>query len=277
MPVRIQSVSRALRILDTLTQNPEGLGVGDIARELGLNVSTTHHLVNTLVDSDYVTQLDTGLYRLGHAVSRMYGAYTVTQQPEARLLKLLNQLVLATQETGYLAGWQDGDVVVQAIVEGSQQLRVGGLQPGYYGYTHARAAGKALLAYLDPARLDAFLTTHPLERRTAHTLTTPAALKADLRQIAKLGFALDQEEFADGIGCAAAPIFSAEGQAMAAFSISAPAWRLNQNLKPFVAAVQQAAQEASAILGYRPANTRTRENRPANPKPLKEVRHSTRP
>lgn len=253
MPVRIQSVSRALRILDTLTRHPEGLGVGDIAKQLELNVSTTHHLVNTLVDAEYVAQLDTGQYRLGHAVSRLYGAYALTQQPEARLLKLLNQLVQATQETGYLAGWQDEDVVVQAIVEGSQQLRVGGLQPGYHGFTHARAAGKALLAYLDPAALDAYLAAHPMERRTAHTLTTPAALKAELRQIVKQGFALDQEEFADGIGCAAAPIFSADGQARAAFSISAPAWRLTQNFEPFVAAVRQAAQEASAILGYRPA------------------------
>ncbi len=144
-------------------------------------------------------------------MSRLYGAYVLTQQPEARLLKLINQLVNSTQETGYLAGWQDDDVVVQAIVEGSQQLRVGGLQPGFRGYTHARAAGKALLAYLDPAQLDAHLAVHPRERRTAHTLTTPAALKAELRQIVKQGIALDQEEFADGISCAAAPIFSADG------------------------------------------------------------------
>src|SRR5947199_10837966 len=81
MPVRIQSVSRALRILDTLTQHPEGLGVVDIAKQLSLNVSTTHHLVNTLVDDDYVTQLDSGVYRLGRAVMPLYDAYMVTQKP----------------------------------------------------------------------------------------------------------------------------------------------------------------------------------------------------
>lgn len=258
MPVRIQSVARALGILDTLTQHPEGLGVVDIANQLTLNVSTTHHLVNTLVDADYVTQLDSGMYRLGHAVMRLYGAYVLTKQPEARLLKILNQLVNSTQETGYLAGWQDGDVAIQAIVEGSQQLRVGGLRVGFRGDTHARAAGKALLAYLDTAQLDAYLAAHPLERRTARTLTAPAALKAELRQIVKQGFALDHEEFADGIGCVAAPIFSADGQAMAAFSISAPAWRLTQNFKPFVAAVRQAAQEASAVLGHRPEDGRAK-------------------
>jgi|SRR5579859_1667756 len=256
MPVRIQSVSRALGILDTLTQHPAGLGVVDIAKQLALNVSTTHHLVNTLVEAAYVTQLDSGLYQLGHAVSRLSRAYALIQQPEARLLKLLNQLVNSTQETGYLASWQDGEVVVQSIVEGSQQLRVGGLQPGYRGYTHARAAGKALLACLDPAQLDAYLAGHPLERRTAHTITSPTALKTELRQIVKQRFALDHEEFADGIGCVAAPIFAADNQAVSAFSISAPAWRLTQNFKPFVAAVQAAAKEASVILGYRPGTVR---------------------
>ena len=256
MPVRIQSVSRALRILDTLAEHPDGLGVVNIAKELGLNVSTTHHLVNTLCDCNYVAQVNRGAYRLGHAVSRLYGAYMLTQQPEARLLEILNQLVNSTQETGYLAGWQDDDVVVQAIVEGSQQLRVGGLRTGFRGYTHARAAGKALLAFLDGAQLDAYLAAHPLERLTAHTIGTHKALKAQLQEIVAQGFALDQEEFADGIGCVAAPIFSAEGKAVAAYSISAPAWRLTQNFKPFVAAVRQAAQEASAILGYPPADGR---------------------
>ena len=252
MPVRIQSVSRALRILDTLTQHTEGLGVVDIARELTLNVSTTHHLVNTLVDADYVTQLENGQYRLGNAVSRLYGSYQQIHQPEARLKTLLNQLVSTIHETGYLAGWQDDDVVIQAIAEGSQQLRVGGLQVGFHGHTHARAAGKALLAYLGPKQLDAYLAAHPMDRLTAHTLTSPAALKTHLRQVVKQGYALDEEEFTDGIGCVAAPIFSADGKAVAAYSISAPAWRLAQNFKPFVAAVQQAAQEASAILGHRP-------------------------
>jgi DNA-binding IclR family transcriptional regulator len=251
VPVRIQSVSRALRILDTLTQHPEGLGVVDIAKKLSLNASTTHHLVNTLVDADYVTQLDSGIYRLGHAVPQLYGAYMVTQQPEGRLLEILNRLVNSTQETGYLAGWQDEDVAIQAIVEGSQQLRVGGLRVGFRGHTHARAAGKALLAYLDGPQLDAYLAANPMERMTAHTLTSPAALKTQLQQVVKHGYAVDEEEFADGIGCVAAPIFSAEGKAVAAYSISAPARRLTQNFKLFVAAVKQAAKEASAILGYR--------------------------
>ncbi len=254
MPVRIQSVTRALRIMDTLTQHPEGLGVVDLAKQLGLNASTTHHLVNTLVDNDYVTHLDSGLYRLGHAVPRLYGAYMVTQQPEARLLAILNRLVTSAQETGYLASWQGDEVVIQAIVEGPQQLRVGGLQVGFRGNTYARAAGKALLAFVSSQQLEAYLATHTLERVTAHTIVTEAGLRAQLKQVLKVGFALDQEEMVDGIACVAAPIFDADGRAVAAYSISAPAWRLTQNFKPLVAAVKQACQEASAILGFRSAD-----------------------
>jgi len=258
MPVEIQSVTRALRILDTLAQYPDGLGVVEIARQVGLNVSTTHHLVNTLCASHYAGRVDGGAYRLGHAVPRLYGAYLLTEQPEARLLDVLNQLVAATRETGYLVVWQDDDVVIQAIAEGSHQLRVGSLGIGYRGHAHARAAAKALLAYLEPARLDAYLDAHPLDRLTAHTICDKAALKTHLRQIARQGYATDREEFSIGIGCVAAPIFSAAGQAVAALSMSAPEWRLTENFKLYVAAITRSAQEASDILGHHPANGRDR-------------------
>jgi DNA-binding IclR family transcriptional regulator len=257
MPVEIQSVTRALRILDTLAQFPDGLGVVEIARQVGLNVSTTHHLVNTLCASHYAGRVDGGAYRLGHAVPRLYGAYLVTQQPEARLIDVLNQLVSATRETGYLVVWQEDDVVIQAIAEGSHQLRVGSLGVGYRGHAHARAAAKALLAYLSPARLDAYLDAHPLDRLTPHTICDKAALKTHLRQIARQGYSTDREEFSIGIGCVAAPIFSASGQAVAALSMSAPEWRLSENFKAYVGAVTRSAQEASAILGYRPADGRS--------------------
>jgi DNA-binding IclR family transcriptional regulator len=254
MPVEIQSVTRALRILDTLAQFPDGLGVVEIARQVGLNVSTTHHLVNTLCASNYAGRVDGGAYRLGHAVPRLYGAYLLTQQPEARLLEVLNRLVSTTRETGYLVVWRDEDVVIQAIAEGSYQLRVGSLGIGYRGHAHARAAAKALLAHLVPARLEAYLDAHPLDRLTANTICDKNALKIHLRQIARQGYSTDREEFSIGIGCVAAPIFSAAGQAVAALSMSAPEWRLSENFKAYVSAVIRSAQEASAILGYRPAN-----------------------
>lgn len=252
MAVLVQSVTRALRILDVLAQHPAGLGVAEIAKLTGLNVSTAHHLLHTLYTENYVGRSDNGGYCLGYAVSRLYSAFVVTQQPDGRLVEVLNELVSVTQETSYLAAWHNEDVVIQAIVEGSQQLRVGGLRVGYRGHTHARAAGKALLAYLDDERLNAFLNTYPLDRLTPNTICERDALLAELKRIARQGYALDQEEFTPGVACVAAPIFSAGGKAVAALSLSAPAWRLTQNMESLAEAVTQAAHKASAILGYRP-------------------------
>jgi DNA-binding IclR family transcriptional regulator len=253
MPVVVQSVTRALRLLDLLAEQPQGLGVAELARQAGLNVSTTHHLLHTLVVRGYVGRRANGGYCLGHAVSRLYGGYALHQPPDARLLQGLHDLVAATQETSYLVAWQDEDVVIQAIVEGSQALRVGGLRVGYYGHTHARAAGKVLLAHRDEAFLSQFLARGPLERLTAHTQCDPRALRAELKQIAAQGYALDREEFTEGVGCVAAPILAAGGQAVAAVSLSAPASRLQQNLAALTAAVTRAAREASAGLGHHAA------------------------
>src|SRR5205085_12398812 len=137
----------------------------------------TDPVVTPVCAGNCAGRVDGGAYRLGHAGPRLYGAYLVTQQPDARLIGLLNRLVSATLETGYLVVWQDDDVVIQAIAEGSYQLRVGSLGIGYRGHAHARAAAKALLAHLEPARLEAYLDSHPLDRLTIHTICDKAALK----------------------------------------------------------------------------------------------------
>lgn len=247
----IQSVTRALRILDTLAAHPEGLTVKEIAGHAQLNVSTTHHLVNTLKASGYVSGLGNGTYCLGSAIPRLYSAFLATMHSDKHLHEILQSLAKLTNETAYIGAWHNGEVVIEAIVEGSQALRVGGLYVGYSGYTHARATGKALLAYLNPQELDAYLASHRLVPVTPYTLQSEEELRAQLRLIAEQGFAVDREEFAEGVCCVAAPVFTAEGQAVAALTVSAPAWRFTQNEHQLVDLVVRAAHDASAAFGFR--------------------------
>ena len=251
MPVLVQSVTRALLILDTLAGNTTGLSVKDIAARLGLNVSTTHHLVNTLDDRHYVFRLANGTYGLGAAIPRLYGAFLRTAQPNARLLEIVQGLAKTTQETTYTCLWQNDEIVIQDIIEGSQALRVGGLHVGFTGYAHARASGKILLAQLSEEALDRYLATHPLTARTPNTITTREKLKAHLKLVARQGYALDHEEFAEGVCCVAAPVYSANGQAVAALSVSVPAGRFAENEAALINAVVLAAREASTALGFK--------------------------
>ena len=71
----IQSVQRALHILNLLAEQPEPLTVREISRRLGLNISTAHHLVRTLAAENYIYQLPNGAYCLSHAIPGLYESY----------------------------------------------------------------------------------------------------------------------------------------------------------------------------------------------------------
>lgn len=253
MPTLIQSVSRASAILDLLADNPIGCSVKEVAEKTGLNISTAHHLVNTLEATNYIYRLADGSCRLGAAIPRLYAAFLLSGQPDAYLLEVLDTLAQATRETTYLNNWQNGDIAVLAIHESPQALRIGGLHVGFRGNAHARAGGKAMLAFLPPTELDRYLAGHPPRRLTANTLVEPAAIKTHLDQVVRQGYAIDGEEFAEGACCVAAPIFSADGRAVAALSVSVPAKRFDDNCEQLIRLVLEASHRASAGLGYRSA------------------------
>jgi DNA-binding IclR family transcriptional regulator len=253
MGVVIQSVARALHILNTLSDNPGGLTNREIAEIVGLNISTTHHLVNTLVSEGYVHRLDSGKYCLGHAVARLYDAYLSSISLHSHLHDALHKLAEVTKETAYLCIWHTGHALIQAIVEGSQAVRVGGLYVGFMGSTHMRASGKALMAYLDEEQLDAYLASADFAPLTTRSVSDPDRLRDQLREVVKQGYAIERGEFADGVNCVAAPVFSVEGAVVAVLTVSSPEERFVQKEVQLVNAVVQAAGNASRMLGYRPS------------------------
>jgi DNA-binding IclR family transcriptional regulator len=257
MPVLIQSVTRALHILEALTSHTEGLSVKEIAQQVGLNVSTTHHLVNTLETGGYIAALANGRYSLGLAIPQLYSAFLMSFQPDVRLLEILNTLAKITRETTYINTWQNGDIIIQAIVESPQALRIGGMRVGFRGFAHARAGGKALLAYMAPDQLDSYLKEHPLTSLTPNTIHDKTTFKSHLNLVARQGYAIDREEFAEGVCCISAPILRADGQAVMALSVSAPVQRFIENEQQLINAVTGAAHEAAVNLGLRPLLAQT--------------------
>ena len=251
MSVTIQAVDRALHILNLLAANPGGLTKREIAKQVSLNISTTHHLVNTLAAEGYVHRLDSSKYCLGHAIARLHSAYLSNVNPNAHLYDALNKLAEVTGETAYLCVWHNGHALIQGMVEGSHAVRVGGLYVGFIGNTHLRAAGKVLLAYLDEPELNAYLTTADFTPLTSKSVRDPERLKEQLREIAKRGYAVDRGEFADDVSCTAAPIFSAEGTVVAALGISAPDQRFVRLGDQLIKTVVQIASNASRMIGYK--------------------------
>jgi len=246
----LRTAVRALSVLEWIASQRSEPSAREVATALDLNLTTCYHLINTLLSRGYLVKSEHRRFRLGPKVAFLYQSFARTLQPARDLLPILQGLSRATDETAYLAGWERGDVVLQAVVEGPHALRVTGLYPGLRGAAHARASGKAVLAYLSRGDLERFLAEHSLTPLTANTITDPKRLCDALGAVARDGIAVDQEEFAVGICCIAAPFFGFDGTVRGALTVSMPASRFAASQDLCREAVLSAGERASRMLGY---------------------------
>ncbi len=251
----IRSVLRALSILELLAHFPRGLTAKDVSRRVGLHLSTTYHLLNTLLDARYVVKdPETQLFRLSGKIG--YTAYGTASPAQLvrHLTPHVRSLQESTRETAYLSLWDGNNIVLSAIVESALSVRVKVLTVGYSEGNHAMALGKAVLAYLPERDVDTFLAARGMPAYTKNTCTDPQALKHLLTQIRRLGYSLDIEEFLPDVCCIGAPIFDAEKHITASIAISLPRARYDKYHETLIPKVRGAALAASRtlrILGYR--------------------------
>jgi DNA-binding IclR family transcriptional regulator len=250
----INSLWRGLMILELIAAEPEGLLAKTVSFRTGLNLSTCYHLLNTLVAAGYITRhSDSQRFILTGKVS--FPSYTALAQARIvpRLLLHLHTLRDVTAETAYLSLCQCDEIVVSAIVESPQALKVSLLHAGYSGAAHATALGKAILAYRAEADVNAYLARFGLPALTPNTIADHDTFASELVGVRARGYSLDLEEFAPGVCCIGAPIFGATGRVAASLAISLPANRYHAAaaaLTQQVVAMAGAATRTLIMLGY---------------------------
>jgi len=244
----IQSVERAVMILEQLCQGPVSLSA--LARELGLNKSTLHGLLQTLVKHAYVQQeSETGHYRLGHRVLALGGAFLEHCDLRETAAPYLRQLVEEHGETVHLVVMDDGQVVYVDKIDSPQSIRmvsrIGRRLPA-----HCTGVGKAILACLPEERMLSIVSRRGLPRFTDRTITTPEGLAAELARIREEGVAYDREEIEEGLRCVAVPIIGYGQQPVGAMSVAGPAWRMtDEKMAAIAASLKGAAREISRQMG----------------------------
>jgi IclR family acetate operon transcriptional repressor len=224
---RIQSVSRASQLLFWVAKQSHGATAREIASAQGLALPTTYHLLNTLVDEGLLAKDVHRRYILGRNTAILAQAYLRGKAVPETLLGGLREVARRTEETAYLADWGENDIRVLASVEGSQLVRVAEVASGPYEYGHARANGKVLLAYATPELRESYLRAHPPVPLTKNTICDAAPLERELARIRESGYAYDEEEFAIGVSCVAAPIVH-NGHVTAALGLSVPTERFKE-------------------------------------------------
>jgi IclR family acetate operon transcriptional repressor len=248
-PMTLRTVERALALVEFVADAETAPTMKEAARALGINLTTCYHLAHTLQQRGYLVKDGRGL-RIGAKAAKIHRGFLRRIHPGVDFRSVLQDLAGRTGETAYLASWQDEEVILQAVVEGAHPVRVTGLYVGTQGDTHCRASGKAVLAYLGRDALDRYLASRPLTARTPHTITDPTRLRSALSEIAAHGYAVDDEEFALGVCCLAAPFFGVDGQVRGAVTVSAPAERFGAAEETIREAVLAAAERVSSLLGF---------------------------
>jgi DNA-binding IclR family transcriptional regulator len=251
----IQTVTNALRLLDVFRDEDE-IGVAELARRLGLHKNNVFRLLATMEQLRFIEQSPaTDRYRLGLACHALGQAFTRARPLVERARPVLDRLQQQTGETVHLAV-RDGFEVVHLYGRAPRRHIVTGVRTGRRAPLHCTALGKVLLG-CSPERVwreyeERFVTRSKLPRSTERSIENPDKFFEHLRTVAGHGYALDLGELEDGLGCVAAPVHAADGELVAALSVSAPLFRTGEDglageLRRKVVA---AAADLSTALGY---------------------------
>jgi len=198
-----------------------------IAEQIGIHKSTVHRLLATLEKRRFV-QRDpaTGTYRLGIRLFQM--AYLTLEYNDLRQLAspFLHRLGEQYQENVHLSVLDDADIVFVYVIESPQRVKlaaaVGQRLPAF-----ATASGKAMLAFMPEGTVRRILE-HGMERYTPNTLRSSEAFFEDMQHVRERGFALDEQEYEEGIHAVAVPVFDLSNQPIAAVAVAGPAYRLTR-------------------------------------------------
>lgn len=250
----VQALDKALTVLEHLSRVEGDIDLSSLAHALGLPKTTLLRLLSTLKQHNFVQQdeqsrrfrLGWALIYLGQAAGRAFDLVSIVRPHLERLARQTGETANLVLLDGEHALYVD-QVVSPSIIRGVPAV---GSPLGL----HCTSAGKVLLAFQDPDRLEPTLKGLELSRLTSKTITDRRQFRRELERIRAQGYAVDDEETELGGCCVAAPIRDREGKALAAVSIMGPTHRVNPASLPHLAEIVRAtAAEISAALGYRPA------------------------
>ena len=239
----VQALDRALALLEHLARRP-GLTLSDLAEETGLPIATVFRALATLQAHSMVEaqepgqfwHIGPGAFRIGSAFLRRTDVVDRARAPMERLMRETGETVTLGAEVADL-------VTILAQVEAQAGIRTFHA-PGSTLPMHGSALGKALLAWLPEDRVAGILDRQGQARLTSLTLTSESALLRDLVRSRDRGFAIDDQEGAEGLRGVAAPVFNAQGLPVAALAITGPGFRFGLSDAQRAGALVRAAAEA---------------------------------
>ncbi len=249
----VNSVLKAIKIMNLFNASESRLSLADVSSRLEMPKSTAHNLLNTLLSEGYIEKVDGDLYALGTAPLVLTQNIRVNVEIRDPAAPLLRKLADGTRESVYLTV-KDGDYALYIYAIESPQRLLARTAVGDRAPLHCTSVGKAILAFLPEAEVEAIVAEVGLPAFTANTIDDLGDLKAELEKTRERGYAVDTKEHEPNTYCVGAPIFDRKGRVIASCSISGNDPSIvTDRLSDLSTQVRGTAQEISRRMGYVPS------------------------
>ncbi|PRY11528.1 IclR family transcriptional regulator [Kineococcus rhizosphaerae] len=246
---RVKSAERVMAVLDLLASRVTPLTALEIAAELDLPKSTTHHLLNVMQERRYVAHWpDRRVWSLGTSALEIGAAYLRTGHLQHAGQRHLAALTARTGQTSHLAVLQGTDVLYldKREPQGSGIRLV--TEVGTRLPAHLTAVGRSILAGLGDGELRALFTEYEWPRRTDVQIASLAELTGVLTAVREAGYADEVGSTTSGIECVAAPVVGSDGRPVAAIGIAMVSGTRPRPVADLAVEVQAVAQQFSQAL-----------------------------
>ncbi|HME58025.1 MAG TPA: IclR family transcriptional regulator [Terracidiphilus sp.] len=260
---KVQALDRAFAVLDLLGESGTPMGLAQVASSLQLHKSTAHRFLMVLEKHRMVERTPGGKFRLGLRLFDLGNRAIEQYDLRERAQPHLKRLVAETEETAHLCILEGTHVIYIDKIEPARSVRmitrIGASNP-----VHCTSVGKAILAFLPEERITDILSRLRFERYTSHTISTVEALRAEIEKTRRRGYAVDDEEYEEGLRCIAVPVLDAQRLPVAAVSVSGPSFRVTAQKLPAIANhLLQCVRGISVDMGFVPSGRGNRTAWPA--------------
>ena len=214
------TVGKALDVLDRVAAFGRPVRFSELLEKAPFPKATLYRLVQTLTKQGMLRfEAERGTYAPGMRLVRMAHAAWAQSSLAPLARTHLDALSRAVGETVHLAQLDGGHVLYVDKRNAARPVPMFS-EAGKVGPAYCTGVGKAMLAFLPPAELDAMLARQSWHRFTPATLTDEGAMRAELAAVREAGHAFDREEHEPGIHCIAMPILTASGRMLGAVSVT---------------------------------------------------------